>query len=64
MMVVVSSSLFMRVFGSAPSLLSWRACNRFAPLLPLTLVPGLATGNLNKFIGCFFGFCEREFEEM
>ena len=54
-MVVVSSFLLMRAFGSAPSLLPWRAGFRFAPLLPLALVPGFVTGNLNKFIGRLLG---------
>ena len=60
-MVVVPNCLLMRVSGSAPSLLPWRAGNRVAPVLPLALVPGYGTGNLNKFT---VWFCEREFEEM
>ena len=43
-MVVVSLFLLLRVFGFAPSLLPWRAGFRFAPLLPLALVPGFVTG--------------------
>ena len=50
-LVVVSLFLLVRVCGCAPSLLPWRAGFRFAPLLPLALVPG----NLNKFIGRLLG---------